>query len=142
MKKNVLVTISGKHVMGVENEDVKVVTPGTYTFRNGVHVIRYQELSEERGEMTENTIIIGGGCMRIRKNGLANVQIDFLNRSDRTTSCYSTPYGDFMVGITTQDISVIEDKDRLSVNVEYALDVGDEHVSDCSINVDIASCGS
>lgn len=141
MRKNVLVTISGKRLMGGQTEDIKVVMPGTYMKKNGVHVIRYQEMSEETGVTTENTIMICGECMRIRKNGLANVKLDFLNRSDRTTSCYSTPYGDFVIGITTQDISVEESTDRLSVNVEYALDVGDEHLSDCSINVDIASRG-
>ncbi len=141
MRKNVLVTISGKRLMGGHTEDIKVITPGTYARRNGVHVIRYQEMSEEDGVTAENTIVISGGCMHIRKNGLANVRMDFLNRSDRTISCYSTPYGDFVIGITTQDISIEESEDRLSINVEYALDIGDEHLSDCTICVDVASRG-
>ena len=77
--------------------------------------------------------------MQILKEGMANVRMAFLNRADRVTSCYSTPFGDFMIGIVTRDIKIDESRDRLNVAVDYAMDIGDQHVSDCSINVEIVS---
>ena len=142
MTKDVLVTISGKRLMGAgDDEDVELVTPGTYSHKNGMHVVRYEEAAEGTDLATMNEIMIGGGGMQIKKSGFANVQMDFLNRSDRTTSCYSTPFGDFVVGITTRDISVKETDDRLLVDVSYAMDVGDEHLSDCQIRVEVNSRG-
>ena len=141
MNQDVLVTISGRRLMGMDNEDIELVTPGTYSVQDGWHVVQYEEPMEgiNAGPMTENTILIGNGQMQILKKGFANVQMSFLNTSERVTSCYSTPFGDFLIGISTRDIAIEEERDRLRVSVDYALDIGDEHLSDCSINVEIAS---
>lgn len=142
MTGNVLVTISGKRMMGEENEDVQLVMPGICTEKNGMHVIRCEEPAEGPEGGTENTILIGGGCMKITKKGIASVQMDFLNRAERTTSCYSTPFGDLLIGIRTKDILIDESSDRLRVSVDYAMELGGNHLSDCSIQVEVSSCGA
>ena len=139
MTKNVLVTISGKRMMNDGDEDVELVIPGTYCRKAGLHTVCYEEPGEGDDPGTRNTILIGSDGRQILKEGMANVRMAFLNRADRVTSCYSTPFGDFMIGIVTRDIKIDESRDRLNVAVDYAMDIGDQHVSDCSINVEIVS---
>ena len=139
MTRDVLVTISGKRLMGSGDEDIEFVMPGTHLERNGIHMVRYEEPAEGMDGKTENTIVIGGGCMKIRKKGLSNVEMRFLNRAERSMSCYSTPYGDFLIGISTRDISIREESDRLRVSVDYAMDIGAEHLSDCAIQLEVRS---
>lgn len=138
MTRDILVTISGKRMIDGEDEGVELVMPGTHKEENGYHLIQYTEPGDGADGETENTILIGGGCMKIKKKGLANVQMDFLNRSERVKSCYSTPYGDFLIGITTRDIRIDEDENALRVDVKYAMDVGNDHLSDCAICVKVS----
>ena len=139
MTRDVLVTISGNRLMGADNEDVELVTPGTYAWKSGTHIVRYDEPGEGGENITENMILIGGGSMQIIKRGFSNVHMAFNNSTERTTSCYSTPFGDFIIGISTNDISITESDRSISVSVDYSLDIAEEHISDCSINVEVCA---
>lgn len=142
MTKDVLVTISGKRAAGMQSEDVELIIPGSYSCQNGTHTVVYDEVTEGIEGKTKNTIRIGEGGMEIVKEGLTNVRMSFLNSGKRTISCYSTPYGDLMIGIRTNDISFREEEDRIAVNVDYSMDVEQEHLSDCCISIEIASRAS
>ncbi len=139
MTRDVLVTISGNRMMGADNEDVELVTEGTYSWKSGMHIVRYDEPGEGGVSVTENTILIGGGSMQIIKRGFSNVHMAFMNTSERTTSCYSTPFGDLLIGISTNDISIRESDRDIQVSVDYSMDIADEKLSDCNINVQVTA---
>ena len=84
-------------------------------------------------------ILIGGGSMQIIKRGFSNVHMAFNNSTERTTSCYSTPFGDLMIGISTNDISITESDRNIRVSVDYSMDIAEEHISDCSISVEVSA---
>ena len=84
MTRDVLVTISGNRLMGADNEDVELVTPGTYSWKSGTHIVRYDEPGEGGENITENMILIGGGSMQIIKRGFSNVHMAFNNSTERT----------------------------------------------------------
>lgn len=44
-----------------------------------------------------------------------------------------------MIGLSTNDIQVIEEEDRLRVHVAYSLDINYQHISECDIDLDIHS---
>ena len=48
--------------------------------------------------------------------------------------------GDMVVGIQANRIKINEEPDSLLVNVDYSLDINYEHLSDCSIRLDVQSC--
>ena len=77
--------------------------------------------------------------MQIIKRGFSNVHMSFNNSSERTTSCYSTPFGDFMIGISTNDISITESDRKIRVSGDDSMDVAEQRLSDCSINVEVAA---
>jgi len=139
MTKDVLVSINGKRMMGVESEDVELIIPGVYSRQGDLHTVKYDEPVEGMEGVTKNTILIGSGSMEIIKEGLATARMTFLNNDKPTVTCYSTPFGDFMIGIRTSDLDIKSTKDRLHVSVSYSMDVGEEHLSDCCMNIDIRS---
>ena len=52
---------------------------------------------------------------------------------------YETPFGQLQMGIATTDIKVREEEDKMSVKIEYTLDVNESHVADCTLNMKIQS---
>ena len=130
MTEDVLVTISGKHLLGGESEDVELLVPGRYRrTEDGVHEIYYEEPLDDTGFGTENTLRIDGNSMCIEKRGDCKAELRFLNSAIRTVCEYRTPYGVFLIGIRTSDL-------RIDIAV-YAMDVEEEFLKDCEMEVEI-----
>lgn len=138
MTKDVLVSISGAHIVDGESDDVSVIAAGTYYFKNGKHYIMYEELIEGYSEPIKNTIKVSPDSVDIIKIGSANAHMVF-ERNKKSVSCYATPMGQMAVGINTNNIQVQESQDQLQILVGYSLDINYEPVSECNIIVDIQS---
>lgn len=138
MTKDVLVSISGAHMVNGESDDVSVITAGTYYLKNGKHYILYDELIEGVEEAVRNTIKVGDNTVEIIKNG--SVRSHMIFEQEKTNiCCYAMPFGQMMVGVNTDDIVIEESPDRLLVEIEYSLEVNYETVSQCHIMIDIRS---
>lgn len=138
MTKDVLITISGMQMIDGDNSDIEMITTGAYYMKNGKHYITYDEVLEGYEGKIRNLIKIQPDSMDIIKSGLTNVHMTFEKNKKRLT-CYATPMGDMMVGLSTRSIHVSEKEDRLNVLVEYSLDINYEHISECNIQVAIQS---
>lgn len=139
MTKDVLIKISGIHMMDDENSDVEMVVRGDYYQKNGKHYVLYEEVMEGFEGTVKNVIKISPSSMDIIKKGLANTHMQF-EKNKKNLSCYTTPFGDMVVGIQANRIRVKEETDSLMVDVDYSLDINYEHLSDCTIRVDVQSC--
>lgn len=138
MTRDVLISISGMQIADGDNSDVEMITTGDYFQKNGKHYVVYDEVMEGFEGTVKNTIKIHPGCLDIMKKGVTNVHMVF-EEAKKNIACYATPYGDMMVGISTNHITIDESEDKLKVRVEYSLDINYEHVSECNIVVDIQS---
>lgn len=141
MTKDVLISISGLHYDTMDDSDegqpVEVVTPATYYLKNEKHYVVYDEMVEGFSGVIKNTIKISGdNLFEIRKSGIADTHMVFEKDRINMTS-YATPYGDMMVGIHTKDMEVLVKDEEIKVKIQYALDVNNEPLSDCEINVHI-----
>lgn len=148
MTKDVLVSISGMHeeivavapnVQEDENEAIEVVTPATYYFKNGKHYIVYEEVIEGTSGVIKNRIkITGDDCVEIVKSGISNSHMTF-ERNKKNQTYYKTPYGQMLIGVNTRQLQIAEEEDKISVRIEYELDVNHEPMADCKIKMDIVS---
>lgn len=138
MTKDVLITISGSQVIDGESGQVEMITTGDYYQKNGKHYVRYEEVMEGFDGVIKNTIKIWPNCMDIMKTGLTDVHMKF-EKDQKRLARYITPMGEMLVGLSTKDISLDETDDSLTVRVQYSLDIDEQHVSECSITVDIQS---
>ena len=146
MTKDVLVSISGKHIdimddpargYEVGEEGIEVVTPANYYCRNGKHYILYDEVLEGMAGTIKNKIkITGTDCLEIMKSGVTSSHMVF-EKNKKNLTYYKTPYGQMLVGVNTKNMEISVDEDQIGVKVSYELDVNHEPMADCRINMSI-----
>lgn len=143
MTKDVLVSIRGAQFLGLQEETeepIEIITSGAYYFRNGSHYIKYEEVFEGITGTTANLVKIRPHAMEVRKKGSANVHMVF-EEEKKNITYYETPFGRIQMGISTTKIDVKEREDLIQVEVEYSLDMNDNYVADCCLNMDIQAKG-
>lgn len=140
MTKDVLVSVRGIHTAEAdgENGNVEVITAGTYYYKNNKHYVIYDELVEGYDKSIRSTIRIWDGTVDVIKNGPAKAHMVF-EEHKTNVSCYATPFGQMMVGVSTNTIEIEEKQDRIAVAVDYTLDINYEKMSSCRISIDIQS---
>ena len=146
MTKDVLVSISGKHI-GILDEPsgeyetgddvIEVVTPASYYCRNGKHYILYDEVLEGMAGTIRNKIkITGTDVVEIMKSGVSNSHMIF-EKNKKNLTYYRTPYGQMLVGVNTKNMEISVEDDSIGVQVDYELDVNHEPMADCKIRMSI-----
>lgn len=138
MTKEVLVSITGmQFAMSEEGSDIQVVTLGEYYERNNSHFLLYEEVDEE-GNTTKNIMKFRPDLLELTKKGAANVHMLFEEGKKNLTN-YSTMFGDILIGIDTRKILLAETEEKITIDVEYTLDINYEFLADCRIHIDIAA---
>lgn len=139
MTRDVLIRISGLQRMDEDNLDnVEVITTGDYFMKNGKHYVIYDEVLEGFDGSVRNTVKISPEMMDIQRKGVMRSHMIF-EQDKKSMTRYETPMGEMVLEISTNQIVLDEEEDRLQVKVEYSLDINYDHVSDCSIVMDIWS---
>ena len=138
MNKDVLIRVSGLQMMNNDGrpEPVEIVVPGEYYFRNGSHYLRYNEILDESGTPTTNFVKISESGVEVRKKGLVNVHMVF-QEGKRNMAFYTTPMGTLQLGISATGMELKKEDEALGMHVDYALDLNDQHVADCEIDIEV-----
>ena len=136
MKKEILLSISGLHMIEEEDANVEVVTAGDYYNRDGRHYVLYDEVVEGMSGHISNTIKIGENSLEVMKRGLINARMVF-EKGKKTLTRYQTPYGILNLGILAREVKVEERDDAIDVAVEYVLEANEEQLAECRIQMKI-----
>ena len=136
MTKEILLSISGLHMLEEEDGNVEVVTAGDYYNRNGKHYILYDEVVEGLSGHISNRIKISGDSVEVTKKGLTNTQLIF-EKGKKHMTRYQTPYGILNLGVLTRDVQVREEDALIGVKVEYSLEVNEQHLAECTIEMQV-----
>lgn len=140
MTKDVILKISGLHYAVMEEEEsepIEVITPASYYLKNEKHYIIYDEVVEGFPGTIKNKIrMTGDGILEIMKSGIADAHMTF-EKGKIHASAYETPYGEFSIGIYTRELLFKEEENRITIAVNYELDINGEKASDCNIHIEI-----
>lgn len=139
MDKDVLLSIRGLQFGGeTDSEKIETIIFGEYYKRGDSHYILYQELLEGEQMPVKNIVKLKDREMELTRRGLVNVHMVFAE-SRKNMSNYETPFGSILVGIDTKRVCVQEQEQEITVEVDYALEMNYEFVSDCTITMKIRS---
>ena len=118
MEKEVLIHVKGLHMMDTPegDEPIEIVVPGEYYFRNGSHYLRYEEMLDEQGDPTVNTHMV-------------------FEQGKRNMAFYTTPFGTLEMGISATNLELEESDGQIAMKVNYSLDLNQEHVADCCLDI-------
>lgn len=142
MTKEILLQISGIQFLTEEiaapEEPVEVFVHGSYLKKGDCHYIHYDETLEGQEGEIRNLIKISGGCMEVVKKGATEAHMVFEEKK-KTTTYYSTPFGSLQIGVMTTRLEVREETDRMDVKAEYALEINETFIADCSLSICVRS---
>lgn len=134
MTDKVILSIKGiQHEFG-EDGTTEMITTGNYYFRNGKHYILYDEAIPETGEQMSNTLKIAPNRIDLIKHGRFGTHMVF-EANKKNMALYPTPYGMMDVCFNTFDVVTEEDDEKLRIQIEYALEINEGFVSDCTIEI-------
>ncbi len=121
-----------------EDNDLETRVAGEYYFRNGCHYILYEEQAEGFSQSTKSMLKLREGCLEMTRKGLVNTAMVF-DRDKETVSHYKTPFGEFLLGIRTKSLRLLESEDAIHAEVAYALETDGRHMAECKISIQIRS---
>ncbi|MCR5737387.1 MAG: DUF1934 domain-containing protein [Eubacterium sp.] len=136
MNKDVLVKISGLQGATDGGECVELMARGKYYRKNEKHYLLYDDIEEESGMTTKNTIKFNEEKVEVLRNGMVNGKLVF-DEGKNSQSLYGTPYGDILLEVLTKKISVEELTDHINLLIEYELYADNTKVTDSRIVVNI-----
>ena len=129
MAKDVLVSVKGTQYMDSESDSIEVITSGTWYEKNGRQYLMYEETYEEMQVTTKNTVKITPNLIEVTKKGaIASKMIYELGK--KHMSNYMTPMGLIVLGITTKDIFVEADEEKIQAEIRYAMEMNGQFVSE------------
>ena len=140
MTREVLLTMKGLQFdqRGEDSDLIETVVVGDDYKKNDRHYVLYEEMLEGFNQPTKNRLKFSEHMLEISRSGLVNVHMVFQENKKNLTN-YNTPFGQILIGIDTKKIQIEEEQENIVVDVEYALDVNYEFLSDCHIKINIAS---
>jgi uncharacterized beta-barrel protein YwiB (DUF1934 family) len=100
----------------------------------------YEEVIEGENATTKNRIKVTSDYMELTKNGPVSVHMVF-EKDKQNLTHYFTPYGSLMIGIDAKKVVLKEQENEMDIEVEYALDINQEHAADCNIKINVKSKG-
>ena len=137
MTKEVNLIITGYQKYDThEDNDLKTNVAGEYFFRNHCHYILYEEQAEGFAQSTKSMLKLKDDCLEMTRKGLVNTTMVF-DRKKETSTSYRTPFGEFLLGISTRSLRVVESENTIRAEVEYSLKADGMHMADCRISIQI-----
>lgn len=135
--KDVLITLKSIQSRGKEKEEMELITEGQYKKTDDGFVISYDE-SEATGYEGSKTILKTIGEKQVIMQRKGSVVSNLIIEKDKKHHChYGTPYGDFMVGITANDIKSNLDVDGGELYFKYVIDINSSYISDQEIFINV-----
>ena len=138
MTKDIILKIVGHQFEVEDSEPIEVITTAEYYEKNGKHYIIYNEVISEDGAENRNTIKFNEQRVDLIKHGAQEGRMVF--ELDQKNICsYNTPFGDIILGISTMEIISNISEDEIQLEISYALEVNDVHMSNCKIKINAFS---
>jgi len=118
---------------GGQQEPVEVISPGRYYFKNGSHYLVFEDIEDDSSKC-ENLMKFRESYLEVSKKGSVNARLIF-EKDKKTKSQYGTPFGILQIGISTTAVNLKEKEDSIEVTANYALEINDDFIADCSISL-------
>ena len=140
MNKKVCIKIKGLHSAGEQEDydEIEVIYIGNYYKRNGKHYIKYDEPIENSTQINKNTLKVSPKEVELMVNGATGHHMVF-TAGQKNMTYYPTPYGGINMGIDTYSLEIVEEDQRIHIDITYGLEINLDYVSQCRVSIAIES---
>ena len=122
LNNNCLVTLESRQIM-LGDEDTSVINvPALRTEKNGKTYIYYTVFYDDDNQMAnkETVKIVSDDCVELIRSGLLKSKMVF-KKGETTSSIYSSPAGQMMMSITTEELDIEKNEKKLIINMKYKI---------------------
>lgn len=134
MIKRVLVTITDSHRTSDEDYSLELTTAGTYRQTDGGFSLTYDEVGESLQGCKTQLVFSCDGTIAMHRTGQYSTDMIF-ERQHRHTNFYSTPYGELMMGIYSNDVSYEPAENGGRLHLEYTVDINSDLASENKLDI-------
>lgn len=125
IKKDVLISVTGKRDSGSGEEPVSLLTQGRFYRKGGLYYISYDESELTGMQGTHTTVKVSQDGVSVIRTGKYPSQMEFKTGGNHMTM-YQTDYGALTVVISTKYITAALTDDGGTVDILYNLVVENE----------------
>ena len=139
MTKDVWISLRGLQHSGDEAADnIETAVSGTYYEKNGKHYVIYEEAIEGLQKPVMNKLKFGEHFLELSRRGSLGVCMMF-EENQKHMADYHTPYGKLTLGIDTKKFRMVNEMDKITLDIEYMLEQNNEYLADCKILIEVCS---
>lgn len=121
-KRDVVISIKGSQSDGDgQNDEVELITDGTYDYENGEGTFSYMESPLTGMEGTTTSITVSPMGVVMTREGALNTRMVF-EEGKKHNFIYDTPFGSATMGINTRRIVGDLDEHGGSLEIDYLVD--------------------
>lgn len=140
MTDHVIVTICGTQAIDGESETIKAIHQGKYRSLPNQDVVLYEEIMpDDAGNAaisTKNMMKITDHSLTQIKKGVIDTEMVF-EPEQTHRGVYKTPYGIFDMAIHTTKLKIHKTNAAINILIQYALELNEMPVSDCTLQIEI-----
>jgi len=135
--KEVMITLKSVQFDGKDRQETELITEGKFKKNNDGYTITYKE-SEATGYEGSTTTLTTQGNAQVTMQRKGTTHSNLIIEKGKKHHChYGTPYGDFMIGISTNDIKSKLDDNGGDLYFKYVVDINSSFLSDHEIFVSV-----
>ena len=134
VRKKAIISVTSKQ--RGDNDEIKVVTPGTFYVKDDVFYAEYAETEISGMEGTTTTMEIRPNKFSLIRQGSTSTEMEF-DRKENSVSMYNTPYGTLELKIETKKLDVMVDEEGGDIFIKYLLCVVGQDVLDTTLKINI-----
>lgn len=139
MTKDVLVKVYGMQQSPDQNGDeIVLVLPGTYYYKNEKHYVIYDEYAEEDDAHIKNMLQFDKDSLSITKKGDVNASI-VVEPGKSTYTQYQTPYGALQLAVNGRQLEISESPEKIIVKASYELELNFDSIGNNEVIIEILS---
>ncbi len=123
MKKDVYISIKGSQAYEDDQNKMEITTAGKFYDKDGKYYVSYVEGELTGMEKCNTTIKVSpDGTVTMMRHGQTNTHMIF-EKDKCHIGHYETPYGDFTISVTANEIDVSLDENGGNIDIDYIMDI-------------------
>ena len=125
MKKDVHILIKATQMLDGDSDRIETTTNGHLYNKDGKYYISYTEGEDTGLEKSSATLKISpDGKLAMMRRGQTDTHLVF-EKGRCHTGNYKTPYGNFAVSVTTNNLDIQIDENGGNIDIDYIMNIND-----------------
>ncbi len=139
MAQDVCITIKSTQTTDEDSDTTELFTFGTMSKLDDGYVIKYEESEATGFEGSKVSLEVKKDVVTMLRTGTALSTL-VIEKGKKHHCHYGTPFGNFLVGISTDEIETSLNKNGGNIKLSYTIDINSGFISKNEMEIEIKPC--